>query len=96
MQCSPGLLLASVGADLRLRMGECPSVLQIIFNADPKGAYSKQCSTSTRMGAAQPFQSLVGVWWLTCARLHGCNASGYSSGVATLMQSNYELGMSVD
>lgn len=72
MQCSPGLFLASVGADLRLRMGECPSVLQVRFTADPKGAYSKQYSTS--MWAAQPFQksgwylmaNLCRAPWLQC------------------------------
>lgn len=72
IQCSPGLFLASVGADLRLRMGECPSVLQVRFTADPKGAYSKQYSTS--MWAAQPFQksgwylmaNLCRAPWLQC------------------------------
>lgn len=41
-------------------------------------------------------KSLVGIWWLSCAGLHGCSASGYSLGVAILMQINYELGMNVD
>lgn len=72
MQFSPGLLLASVEADLRLRMGECPNVLQVMFNADLKGAYSEQHSTS--MWAAQPFQKsgwclvahLCRTPWLQC------------------------------
>lgn len=34
--------------------GKYPNVLQVIFNADPRGAYSKQCNII--MWAAQPFQ----------------------------------------